>query len=41
MRPRLSKDPRKVRIQEYVWDGVVDYFSNPWALILLLYTLYR
>ena len=41
MRPRLSKDPRNVRIQQYYWDGVVDYFSNPWAVILLLYILYR
>ena len=41
MGPRLLKDHNKVGNQQSYWDGVVNYFSNPWALLLLLYILYR
>ena len=26
---------------QYVWYSALNYFSNPWAFLILLYLLYR
>ena len=28
-------------LTQYIWYSALNYFSNPWALIILLYLVYR
>ena len=30
-----------ISLTQFIWYSALNYFSNPWALIILLYLVYR
>jgi len=39
--PHIQPPVQPLSWAEYIWYSALNYFSNPWALIILLYLVYR
>jgi len=39
--PHIQPPIQPLSLAEYVWYSALNYFSNPWAFLILLYLLYR
>jgi len=39
--PHIEPPQQPLSYAEYVWYSLLNYFSNPWAFLILLYLFYR